>query len=236
MKEQKSEDISTYVDALQKLTEMAWPLLDPIARDKMVADQFLTGLDSHELRVQVAATGIRCIEDLMHVARLLEAVENQETRYERQHRGSTPTQFLEEEGPETEAMHIVDQILAKLGPKLRQSRDPKRRPPTPGPQCIRSVDREIYAAPSKDSSKSKGPKKTGECNRGCSPSTDRSQSRSREGPPQCYKCKGYGHFMGDCPSGDFYTVGPNGLPVKNREASQERQKPRDDPTADQPLN
>ena len=38
---QKSEDIPTYVDAVQKLAEMAWPLLDPIARDEMVTDQFL---------------------------------------------------------------------------------------------------------------------------------------------------------------------------------------------------
>ncbi len=57
---------------------MAWPLLDPIARDEMVADKFLNGLDSHELRVQVLATGIRRIEDLMRVARSLEPVEGQE--------------------------------------------------------------------------------------------------------------------------------------------------------------
>ncbi len=62
------------MDALQKLAEMAWPLLDAIARDKMVADQFLNRLDSHELRVQVTATGIRRIKDLMHIARSLEAV------------------------------------------------------------------------------------------------------------------------------------------------------------------
>ncbi len=42
--------------------------------------------------------------------------------------------------------------------------------------------------------------------------------------------------MRDCTSGDFYTVGPNGLPVKKREASQEWQKPRDGPAADQLLN
>ena len=82
-KRQRSEDIPRYMDALQKLAEMAWPLLDPIARDEMVADQFLNGLDSHELRVQVAATGIRRIEDLMRVARSLEAVENQEAGHGR---------------------------------------------------------------------------------------------------------------------------------------------------------
>ncbi len=67
-KRQRSEDIPTYIDVLQKLAEMAWPMLDPIARDEMVADQFLNRLDSHELRVQVACTGIRRIEDLMRVA------------------------------------------------------------------------------------------------------------------------------------------------------------------------
>ena len=37
---QRSEDIPTCVDALQKLAEMAWPLLDPLARDEMGTDQF----------------------------------------------------------------------------------------------------------------------------------------------------------------------------------------------------
>ncbi len=133
-KRQRREDIPTYVDALQKLAEMAWPLLDLIARDEMVGDQFLNGLNSHELRIQVAATGMRRIEDLMRVARSLEAVENQETGHGRQRRGSAQIQFSEEEKPKTEATHIAEQILAKLGPELRQSRDPKRRPPTPGPQ------------------------------------------------------------------------------------------------------
>ncbi len=112
---------------------MAWHLLDPIARDEMVVDQFLNGLDSHELRVQVAATGIRRIEEMMRVARSLEAIESQETGYGRQRRGSNQTRFSEE-GPETEATRIAEQILAKLGPKLRQSRDLKRHPPTPGSQ------------------------------------------------------------------------------------------------------
>ncbi len=146
-KRQRSEDISTYVDVLQKLAEMAWALLDPIARDEMVADQFLNGLDSHELRVQVAATGIQSIEDLMRVALSLEAVENQEAGHGCSCRGSNQARFSEGEGSETEATRIVDQILARLGPELRHSRDPKRRPPTPEPQHVRSVEREVSPAP-----------------------------------------------------------------------------------------
>ncbi len=126
--------------------------------------------------------------------------------------------------------------MARPGPELRQSRDPKRRPPTPGPQRVRSVEREVTPAPPKEPSKNKGPEKAGERNRGRSSSTDRSRSINRDGPPQCYKCKGYGHFMRDCPSGDFYNVGPNGLPVKRHEASQKKQKPRETPEADKPLN
>ncbi len=76
---QRNEDIHTYVDVLQKLAEMALPFLDPLARKEMVADQFLTGLDNHELRVQVATSDVRRIEDLMRIARSLEAVEGKET-------------------------------------------------------------------------------------------------------------------------------------------------------------
>ncbi len=42
--------------------------------------------------------------------------------------------------------------------------------------------------------------------------------------------------MRDCLSGDFYAVGPNGLPVKKHEAYQEKQKPSDRPDTDKPLN
>ncbi len=103
----------------------------------------------------------------MRVARSLEAVEGQEARHGQQRRGSTQTRFSEEEGPETEATRIGEQILAKLGPELRQSRDPKRRLPTPGPQRVRSVERETSPATLKDSSKSKGAEKVVERNRGC---------------------------------------------------------------------
>ncbi len=82
----------------------------------MVTDQFLTGLDSHELRVQAATTGTCSIEDLMRITRSLEAVESIETSC-RGRRGHTQARFAEEsEGYESDATRIVDQIPAKLGP------------------------------------------------------------------------------------------------------------------------
>ncbi len=75
---------------------MAWPLLDPMACEEMVADQFLTGLDSHDLRVQVATTGARRIEDIMCIAHSLEAVEGEETGH-RARRGQPLARFAEEE-------------------------------------------------------------------------------------------------------------------------------------------
>ncbi len=216
---------------------MAWPYLDPLAREEMVADQFLTGLDNHELRVQAATSDVRRIEDLMRIDRSLEAVEGEETGRGRMRRGPTQAQFTDEtDGSESEATRIADQIWVKIGPELRQSRDPKRRPPTPGPQRVRSAERTTTPPARKDASTEAKREKSKEKERGRSPSTERSRSRSRDGPPQCYKCKGFGHFMRDCPSLDFYTVGPNGLPVKKRDVSQERQKPRDTPAADPPLN
>ncbi len=122
---QRNEDIPTYVDALQKLAEIAWLLLDMLARDEMVADQFLNGLDSHELCVQVAAMGVRRIEDLIHIARSLEAIEGQEASHGWQRQGPSQTRFPEEEGSDTEAARIAEQIWANLGPGLWQSRDQK---------------------------------------------------------------------------------------------------------------
>ncbi len=217
---QRQEDIHTYVDTLQKLAEMAWPYLDTLAREEMVADQFLTGLDNHELRVQAATSDVRRIEDLMRIARSLEAVEGEETGRGRVRRGPTQAWFTDEtEGSESEATRIADQIWAKIGPELRQSRDPKRRPPTPGPQRVRSVERTTTPPARKDAPIEVKHEKSREKEQGRSPSTERSRSRGRDGPPECYKCKGFGHFMHDCPSLDFCMVGPNGLPVKKRDVS-----------------
>ena len=71
----------------------------------------------------------------MRIARSLEALEGEEAGRGRVRRGPTQARFTDEiEGSESEAMRIADQIWPKIGPELRQSRDPKRRPPTPGPQ------------------------------------------------------------------------------------------------------
>ncbi len=215
---------------------MAWSFLDPLAREEMVANQFLTGLNSHELRAQVATSDARRTDDLMRIARSLEAVEGEEMGRGRARRNPAQTRFAEEsEVYESEATCIADQILAKIGPELQQSRDLKRRPPTPGPQRVCSAERVVTPPLCKDTSTKAKREKIKEKERRRSPSTERSRSRSRDGPPQCYQCKGFGHFMRDCPSSDFYMVGPNGLPVKS-EKWQEWQKPKDGPVADQPLN
>ena len=70
----------------------------------------------------------------MKIARSLEAVEGEEMGRGQMRRGPVQARVTEEEGSDTEAARIVEQILAKLGPDLRQSREPRRRPHTPGPQ------------------------------------------------------------------------------------------------------
>ncbi len=214
---------------------MACPLLDPLAREDMVADQFLTGLDNHELRVQGATSFF--LEVLMQISRSLEAVEGEETGRSRTRRNPAQARFAEEgEGYESEATCIADQILAKLGQELWQSRDPKRRSITPGPQRVRSAQRAVTPPSRKDTSAEMKHQKSKENERSCSPSAGRSRSHSRVGLPQCYKCKGFGHFMRACPSSDYYVVGPNGLPLKKREASQERSKNSDRPLQEKALN
>ncbi len=72
------EDIYTYVETLQHLADLAWPFMDYHTMEEMVVDQFPLGMVNHELSVQVAAHGHRCVEDMLRVARSLEAVQEEE--------------------------------------------------------------------------------------------------------------------------------------------------------------
>ncbi len=73
-----NEDIHTYVEALQRLADMAWPFMDVQAKEELVVDQFLMGMESHQLSVQVAAHGHRRMENVLRVARSLEAAHEEE--------------------------------------------------------------------------------------------------------------------------------------------------------------
>ncbi len=111
---------------------MAWPYLNPLAREEMVAYQFLTGLDNHELRVQAATSDVRKMEDLMRIARSLEAVEGEETGRSCTRRGPTQARFTDEtEESESEATRIADQIWALSCARVEtQNADPLRLDPS----------------------------------------------------------------------------------------------------------
>ncbi len=89
----------------------------------------------------------------MRIARSLEAVEGEETGRGRVRRRPNQARFTDEtDGSESEATRIADQIWAKIGPELRQSRDPKRRPPTPGPHRVRSAEQTTTPPTRRDAS------------------------------------------------------------------------------------
>ncbi len=46
-----NEDIYTYVEALQRLADTACPFMDSQAKEELVVDQFLMGMNSQELSV-----------------------------------------------------------------------------------------------------------------------------------------------------------------------------------------
>ncbi len=58
-KKQHSKDIHIYVDMMQKLAEMAWPLLDPLAREERVADQFSNR--PGQPRAACTSVNLRCL-------------------------------------------------------------------------------------------------------------------------------------------------------------------------------
>ncbi len=64
-RQRQTVDTYTYVETLQHLADLAWPFMDYYAREEMVIDQFLLGMGNHELNVQVAAHGHRCMEEIL---------------------------------------------------------------------------------------------------------------------------------------------------------------------------
>ena len=77
-RQHQMEDICANVETLQRLADLAWPFMDYHAKEEMVVDQFLLGMGNHELSVQVAAHGHRRMEDILRLARSLEAVQEDE--------------------------------------------------------------------------------------------------------------------------------------------------------------
>ncbi len=73
-----NEDIYKFVEALQCLADMAWSFMVSQAKEELVVDQFLLGMDTHELSVQVAAHGHRPTEEVLRLAWSLEAVHEEE--------------------------------------------------------------------------------------------------------------------------------------------------------------
>ncbi len=84
-----NEDMHTYVEAFQRLADMAWPFMDAQAKEELVVDQFLMGMESHDLSVQVAAYGHFRMEDVPCVTRSLESVHEEERHAPRSRKPAT---------------------------------------------------------------------------------------------------------------------------------------------------
>ncbi len=114
-----NEDIHT----LQCLADMAWPFMDAQAKEELLVDQFLMGMESHELSVQVAAYGHRRMEDMLRVAQSLEAVHEEERHAPRSRKLATQTRFVTSGPPDTiDIERVVQEVLAQLGQDLQWNR------------------------------------------------------------------------------------------------------------------
>ncbi len=216
------------------LADMAWPFMDHHTKEDLVVDQFLQGMDSHELSVHVATSGCCRLETVIRIARSLEAVHEEEKHHSRGRKPSSQARFVSNECARSpDHKELVNEVLPQLGHGSRpHEREVCRRRPTPGPTRVRSADRREIQSPS-----SRTPSR--DSRRGRSASSDR-HSHSRDGPPQCFHCKGYGHFGKECPSEGFYRIGPNGLPVRVRDTSKDppsdSQQAKDKATPSKSLN
>ncbi len=111
-----TEEIYSYVEALQRLVDMAWPFMDHDAKEDLVVDQLLQGMDSHELSDQVATSGCRHLETVLRIARSLEAVHEEKRHHSRGCKPSSQACFVSNErGRSPDPKELVKEVLAQLG-------------------------------------------------------------------------------------------------------------------------
>ncbi len=117
-----SEDTHTFVEALQCLADMAWLFMDGQAKEELVVDQFLLGMDNHELSVQVAAHGHRHTEHVLRLARSLEAVHEEERHASLPRKPAAMQARLMNNRPPytTDTERVVQEVLAQLGHDSRK--------------------------------------------------------------------------------------------------------------------
>ncbi len=132
-----SEDIHTFVEALQHLADMAWPFMDGQAKEELVVHQFLLGMDNHEISMQVAAHGHRRREDLLRLARYLEVVHEEQRHVSHPRKPATQARFVNNGPPDTtDTERVVQEVLAQLGHDSCKHQGGRRRKPTPGPKRV----------------------------------------------------------------------------------------------------
>ncbi len=89
--------------------------MDCHTKEEMVIDQFLLEMGNHELSVQVAAHGHRRMQDILRVARSLEAVQEDEKFRPRGHKPSIQAHFVADERDQLpNTKQLVKDVLAHL--------------------------------------------------------------------------------------------------------------------------
>ena len=139
-----NEDIHTYVEALQRLADMAWPFMDAQAKEELVVDQFLMGIESHELSVQVAAHGHRRMEDVLRVDLLKPCMRRSDMLLVHANQPHKLC-FVTSGPPETtDTERVVQEVLAQLGQDSQRNQGGRRKKPTPGPNRVRLYGSQEY--------------------------------------------------------------------------------------------
>ncbi len=97
-----------------------------------MVDQFLMEMESHELSGQVDAHGHRRMENVLWVARSLEAVPEEERHASRSCKPVTQTRFVTSGPPDTtEKERVVQEVLDQMGHDPQRNRGGRRRKRTP---------------------------------------------------------------------------------------------------------
>ena len=215
MKKTANQGLAAFASEIRKVGRLAFSDVPETVRERLLADQFVRGVGSHDLSVLMCSRKVQSLDGAVQLAQELDAVTALSA--DKPNTSKPVVRRVEDKTEEnsTQLGRIVTKLEALLAgneqepPKVRFRRDQ-----TPADQTRNTADR-----PSGQDSRSSGTdnrgrqpyRQSGGGQQSTGTNMDRRRSASRDRSAsagkavECYRCHGYGHVAADCGSKLDYT-------------------------------
>ncbi len=204
----ETETLASYAAKLRRLGRMAYPggLQGPHAQFALV-DVFIRGQGDKTFQREAYTHNVVTLEEALALAERSEAGQRSvDVTWPTKPARPAVRTFDEQRTSQELEEGLVARIEGFLKKKTQEQADD-----VANAVAVKLEQKGQFSRGRDPTPQSKSVQWKGSASRESSANRNRSRSQSRDrGPFRCFKCQGYGHFAGECPSRNQYEIGPTG--------------------------